>query len=76
MGGLISKNDNDNNSGIPYLKDIPGLGWFFKNKGTKTTKHELLLMVTPYVIESEDVLDQYINGFKEKVDGLRKDLAN
>ncbi|MDD5758554.1 MAG: type II secretion system secretin GspD [Desulfobulbaceae bacterium] len=75
MGGLISKNDSDNNSGVPVLKDIPGLGWLFKTKNTKTSKHELLLMVTPYVIESEDVLDQYIKGFKEKVDGLRRDLV-
>lgn len=75
MGGLISKNDSDNNSGVPFLKDVPGLGWLFKTKNTKTSKHELLLMVTPYVIESEDVLDQYIKGFKEKVDGLRQDLA-
>jgi general secretion pathway protein D len=75
MGGLISNVDTDNNSGVPLLKDIPGLGWMFKNKTKKETKQELLLMVTPYVIENEDVLDQYIKGFKEKVDGLRQDLA-
>lgn len=75
MGGLIAKTDSDKDSGIPILKDVPGLGWLFKQKGLATTKTELLLMVTPYVIESEDVLDQYISGFKEKVDGLRQDLA-
>jgi general secretion pathway protein D len=74
MGGLISKDENVGDSGLPYLKNIPGLGWLFKHQGNKTVKNELLLMVTPYVIESEDVLDQYIKGFKEKVDGLRNDL--
>ena len=74
MGGLISKDENVGDSGLPYLKDIPGLGWLFKAGGNKTVKNELLLMVTPYVIESEDVLDQYIKGFKEKVDGIRLDL--
>ena len=75
MGGLIYKNDSDNNSGIPILKDIPGLGWLFKQKTTNTLRKELLLMVTPYVIESEDVLDQYIKGFKQKVEGLRQNLS-
>ena len=75
MGGLISKDQTDNDSGVPVLKDIPGLGWLFKQKTINNKKTELLVMVTPYVIESEDVLDQYIRGFKEKVDGLRLDLS-
>jgi len=75
MGGMIYKNESDNNSGIPYMKDIPALGWLFKSRTQNTTKTELLLMVTPYVIENEDILDQYIKGFKDKVDGLRQDLA-
>ncbi len=74
IGGMISKNGSDTDSGVPILKDIPGLGWLFKQKSRQNSKTELLLTVTPYVIESEDVLDQYIQGFKEKVDGLRHDL--
>ncbi len=76
MGGLISKDQTNNDNGIPYLRDVPGLGWLFKQKNINNKKTELLLMVTPYVIESEDVLDQYIKGFKGKVDGLRQELAN
>ncbi len=75
MGGLIAKDETNNDTGIPILKDIPGLGWLFKQKNINNTKTELMVMVTPYVIESEDVLDQYIAGFKEKVDDLRQDLA-
>ena len=76
MGGLISRDETNNDTGVPFLKDIPGLGWLFKQKTISNKKTELMVMVTPYVIESEDVLDQYIAGFKEKVDGLRQDLAN
>jgi len=74
MGGLIEKNESENESGIPLLKDIPFLGYLFKTKSTSYRKTELLVMVTPYVIESEDVLDQYIRGFQEKMLDLRKDL--
>ncbi len=74
MGGLISKETTNNESGIPFLKDMPGLGWVFKNESENITKKELLIMVTPYVIESEDVLDQYIRSFKEKMGDLRMEL--
>jgi hypothetical protein len=32
-------------------------------------------MITPYVIESEDVLDQYIRQFQEKTNELRQELS-
>jgi general secretion pathway protein D len=74
MGGLISKETTDNESGIPFLKDIPYLGVIFKHQSENTTKKELLIMVTPYVIDSEDVLDQYIRSFKDKMGALRTGL--
>ena len=76
MGGLIDRNDTINESGIPLLKDIPGIGWLFKAKSNTHNKSELMIMVTPYVISSEDVLDQYIRNFKEKMAGLREQLSN
>jgi len=75
MGGLISKNESKNENGIPLLKDIPMLGYLFKTNSTTYRKTELLLMVTPYVIESESVLDQYVQSFQKKMLDLRKDLS-
>jgi general secretion pathway protein D len=74
MGGLIDRSDSVGNTGIPFLKDIPGLGWLFKSTSITHTKKELMIMVTPYVISSEDVLDQYISKFKEKMVGLRQQI--
>jgi len=74
MGGLISNNVNYVNSGIPLLMDIPLLGWLFKYQQEKKDKKELLVMITPHVIESEDVLAQYAKSFNEKMDGFRKRL--
>jgi len=76
MGGLIDRNDTVNDSGIPVLKDVPGLGWLFKSHSVTHNKKELMIMVTPYVISSEDVLDQYISNFKKKMVGLRKQIEN
>jgi general secretion pathway protein D len=76
MGGLIDKTDSETESGIPWLMDIPFLGNVFKQKSTSSKKTELLIMVTPYVIQSEDVLDQYVRGFQEKMLELRSELSN
>ena len=75
MGGLISKNLTLNQNSVPILGDIPILGWLFKYEKEVETKTELLVMITPYVIESEDVLDQYIKKFQNKMGKLRKQLT-
>ena len=74
MGGLIKKGSNNVESKIPLLGDIPGLGWLFKYGKKSNAKTELLVMITPYVIESDDVLEQYIKKFQEKMQGLRQGL--
>jgi general secretion pathway protein D len=75
MGGMIRKDTNMVDSGVPLLKNVPGLGWLFKSQTENTSKTELLVMITPYVIESEDVLQQYFMSFKEKMAELRKELS-
>ncbi len=74
MGGLIKKGNTNNQSKIPLLGDIPLLGWAFKYEKQSNDKTELLVMITPYVIESDDVLEQYIKKFQEKMQGLRQGL--
>jgi len=74
MGGLIKKGNTNSQSKIPLLGDIPLLGWAFKYEKQSNDKTELLVMITPYVIESDDVLEQYIKKFQEKMQGLRKGL--
>ena len=74
MGGLISNDTRYIDSGVPLLKDIPILGWLFKYQKEVNEKKELLVMITPHVIESEDVLDQYARSFGAKMDELRNKL--
>lgn len=61
LGGLISENDDSGNSKVPVLGDIPLIGNLFKGKTQKKVKTELVLLITPRVIDaSEQWL--YING--------------
>lgn len=47
IGGLIKDKTIDSENGIPFLKDIPLLGWLFKNKKKSKDKTELLIFITP-----------------------------
>lgn len=75
IGGMIQKKDETGESGLPYAKDIPLLGWLFKYRSELTRKTELLIMITAHVIESEDVLDRYFRLFKDKMDTFREELV-
>ncbi len=54
IGGLISQSDAKSGSKIPFLGDIPLLGWLFKTRDNRTEKKSLLLVLTPYIIRSDD----------------------
>lgn len=50
VGGLERTADSKSTGGIPVLKDIPGVGYLFKNKGRSRDKSNLIIFITPYLI--------------------------
>ncbi len=52
IGGLMRENDTVSERGIPLLKDLPGIGWLFKSTSTVKQKRELLIFITPRIVES------------------------
>jgi len=52
IGGIYTEDNQDLESGIPGLRNLPVLGWFFKAKTKSMGKTELLIFVTPRVIET------------------------
>jgi general secretion pathway protein D len=53
IGGMIAENRTSGDTGIPYLKDIPGLGLLFRSQMLSKTRTELLVFITPYVISND-----------------------
>jgi len=51
IGGLIRDNDSIYESGIPVLRDLPLIGRFFGSKSKVSEKRELLIFVTPRIVE-------------------------
>ncbi len=51
LGGLISSNRSDGKTKVPLLGDIPVLGRAFQSRKQTGTRTELLMLITPYVVE-------------------------
>ena len=69
LGGLIQQNDNNSNSGVPGLKNIPILGKLFGASATDTSRKELLVLITPTVIrggaeQARDLTEEYKKRFQ------------
>ena len=52
IGGLIQNRKSQNENKIPLLGDIPGLGALFKRKTTTDEKIELLMFLTPQIVQA------------------------
>ena len=55
IGGLMDSSETKNVSKIPLLGDIPIIGEFFKHTSKTRDKRELIIVVTPYIIEERDI---------------------
>ena len=51
LGGVFRNVLNDLERGIPYLRNIPGLGWAFRNNLKRDERAELLVFVTPRSVQ-------------------------
>ena len=51
LGGVFRDNSIDQENGIPWFRSIPGLGWMFKRMLRDNTREELLIFLTPRVVE-------------------------
>lgn len=53
IGGIRKITKDNTVSGVPAMKDIPVLGWLFKSKGITDNKEELLIFITPQIVQLE-----------------------
>jgi type IV pilus assembly protein PilQ len=51
IGGLNKETTARSDTGVPYLEDIPGLGYLFKRKSTADQLEDLLIFITPHILE-------------------------
>jgi len=50
IGGIYEQNDRSDVTKVPFFGDIPVLGFFFRNNTTTSNKTELLIFITPRIV--------------------------
>ncbi len=51
IGGLSIDTSSRNDTGTPFLEDVPGLGYLFKRKSSSDQMEELLIFITPHILK-------------------------
>ena len=73
VGGLVRDNITISEKKVPFFGDIPWLGWFFKSQSRQAEKLNLLVFLTPHLVQDEqDVVDLNRRKAKE-VNTLQRD---
>jgi general secretion pathway protein D len=70
LGGLITDNRNRSRSGVPILSDIPIIGVLFSTRNNTNDRTELLVLLTPRVIDSAERAQAVTDELRRRLTGL------
>jgi len=68
IGGLMEEEARHSRSQTPFLGDLPLIGWLFGKQDKSRAKHNVVVLVTPYIIKEGIDLDRIS---KHKIDEFR-----
>jgi general secretion pathway protein D len=71
LGGLIEKTKNASNTGVPYLKDIPLLGFLFRASTKTEARNEMIVLIRPTVLPTPEVAALTAEAQKSKMPGVQ-----
>lgn len=75
IGGLIQDDVIESISRVPLLSDIPILGEIFKSKDTNNIKTEIIIFITPHIIQEAEVDNEDSNKVQGE-DHAKKEKLN
>jgi len=88
IGGLIEERDTITIAQVPLLGTLPGIGWLFRKEETGTKRIEIVMLITPHIVDpgatdesAEDIITGHVkrkrsfrHGFKVYTRTLRAEL--
>jgi general secretion pathway protein D len=75
IGGLIRNEQSDATDKVPFLGDIPLLGYAFKRKQKTARKTELVLLITPRILDGAARADAVTHGLNSRLSDHRYHLG-
>jgi len=70
MGGLINETKGNQSSGFPLLSRIPVIGGLFGNQTLTNNRTELVLFITPRLVETEADMKDVMNDLRRRMERL------
>lgn len=58
IGGIYTSDELEFTNGVPGLRNIPIIGWLFKNRSYERNKNELLIFLTPRILAQDDLTQE------------------
>ena len=74
LGGLITENKGEAESGIPFLYKLPFIGGLFGKSASSSTKRELIVLITPKVIANNENALEITREYADKMQMLRSSV--
>jgi general secretion pathway protein D len=72
MGGFISQEKRRDKSGVPILKDIPGLGVLFRTKKDEAARKELIVLLKATVLKDPEDAAILASSERSQLPGVRQ----
>lgn len=57
VGGIYDNQETETKAGVPFLKDLPLLGWLFRYSERDRQKSELMIFLTPRIISRSETVN-------------------
>jgi general secretion pathway protein D len=71
LGGLISDSRSSSKNGIPILQSIPVLGNLFRDTGYGNDRTELLVLITPHVVDDTQKARKVTDELRHRLPGVQ-----
>ncbi|WP_328716194.1 type II secretion system secretin GspD [Halomonas elongata] len=71
LGGLIQQNNAESETRVPGLSSIPGLGWLFGSEARDRDRTELIVLITPKVVNNPVQAREITNDYRRQMQLLK-----
>jgi len=75
MGGLIGTRNEDGHTGVPFLRDVPGLGMLFRTNKKSSARTELLVLITVNVIDQTTKTERLVGRYAAALREIQEQLG-
>jgi general secretion pathway protein D len=75
LAGLISESGSFSSDGVPWVRKVPGVGKLFSSDSRRREKTELVLIITPRIIDSPEEWDSVRKGLESALELLQPEGA-